>query len=189
MKYASHTTRLLGVLILGLLLISIMSWESSGGVPSAAGVPRKRVEFAQRFRKPWSAECEVHRKLASCEIAALASRQISTSRVTRSVDVEVSATLNYRISAGDGAKLSVIAVDVANGVKRQLRLGPFPLASPPRVRRSTTTIVWFAKGLPAEGRGYDLILAVEPVDRSGDQEVYVDGNKLTLVIDIEMHPE
>jgi hypothetical protein len=98
----------------------------------------------------------------------------------QAVDITVTITLPYRTTRGDPASVQLLIDDGAEG--EAMRPGSFPLR--PTTTRTTTTLTWLKKDVPAAGKAYTFRLFAKPRRTVGDLgKSSVSGQRLIVVIE------
>jgi hypothetical protein len=97
-----------------------------------------------------------------------------------SIDMTMTATLEYRTSRGDGLSVEGILYDVAANEFVSLNAPEYRLA--PSRRTTTATLQWVDDAVPAGGREYSVSLLVQADCRVLNKS-FAAGNKTTVVIE------
>jgi hypothetical protein len=154
--------------------------------PLVAGAAARRVSLspvlgrtsrAFHFGDPWRAVCDGD----FCEVPSIIRLAFDTPSGQTQVDVDVALSLNFKVSRG--GKIQVEAGYRRDG-GRFVRFSPgaYPLTSPSRRLRTTTTIDWSAKGLQALGSRYVIEISVNPRRGRNDSNVHASGNRALLTV-------
>lgn len=167
-------------------------WSGAGALAVTAGVAASVAPVAARTPSasaetghlriervfdysadPWTAGCGSD----YCAIQELFSVSVKAPDV-ETVDIVVTVTMDYRTTPGDYVVVDSV---YGGGPRETLRPRGFRLASSDR---TTTTLTWSRRNVPAAGARYSFASTVNPRTVTGSG-VHASGRKLTLVIDME----
>lgn len=164
-------------LLAGILTIAVLS-DTVEGTSPGQGRALRRTEVTTVVKGGWTASCIGD---ACAELSFVDGLVVRTPSAVSEVDVVLSATLDYRTSAGDS--MAVEARYRAPGASGQLRPGRFRLVSPSPDLLTTSTLTWAKRRLPGAGRRYTFEILLLP--RPGaDDEMEASGRKLTVVVEV-----
>jgi hypothetical protein len=96
----------------------------------------------------------------------------------QAVDITVTITLSYRTTRGDPASVQLLIDDGTEG-DEWMRPRSFPLR--PTTTRTTTTLTWLKKDVPAAGKAYTFQFFAKP--RHALENARVSGKRLIVVIE------
>lgn len=172
------------VLLVVVLGIGTASLRAAGGdahIPSRR-LGHVRIERTFRFDPQWEASCE-H---GSCGIPEIVSLRLRTPASAEHVDIVASVTLDYTTGPGADDFVTAQAFLSRQGDRPFNAMAPrkFPLTSPSRSARSSSTLTWVERQLAARSRTYVFEIDVSPRDGDGDEVVVASGTRVTVVLDI-----
>jgi hypothetical protein len=101
------------------------------------------------------------------------------------VDVQVTATLDYKVSVHDRADVTLTYTQSPGpGPLETMPPGMYRLASPGDNRTSSTTLTWAQNNLAAHGQPYYVQVGVAAHDLDSDGKATVSGTRVVLVVDM-----
>jgi hypothetical protein len=122
----------------------------------------------------WRSHCDFD----FCGISAV-TIPYTTPTAVDAVDVTVTITFDYRTAGADSAR-AVLALDNDGTAPYEAIRPGYPLRRSPI--RTTTTLTWVKKDLPAAGQAYTFLFSVS-LPSIGSHPSEVSGRKLTVVIE------
>jgi hypothetical protein len=126
------------------------------------------------FERSWTITCTPN----ACEQLPIGYLELST---PANVDVVATATLEYKTSAGDRARLELFYTPSGTpGPRITMPPGKFHLSS---ATFSSTTLSWAQKDVPGGGQGYFFQAGISAEDNDGDGKARVSGARVTLVVE------
>lgn len=178
---------LLGLICLSVgLLVAAVAIQGEANPTSHRSASRQIVK-TYVFPRGWDARCDPE----GCGNPTLASLNLRTSSSYSTFDLVVTATLDYRVSAGDELHVSTSYGGEQRRRLLPMRPGDFPLSmqapASPAPPLSTTTMSWAERGLKGQGKTYRLVVGISPRDRDGDGFVVSHGRRLTLVVRVNQY--
>ncbi len=171
------------IALIALVLVACGPTSTRPGTAASAPADRTPVGHIQRvFTAGWKTSCSTS---AGCEIVPIGSFTFSTPPGLAFVDVQVTATLNYKISKRDRADVTLTYTQSpAPGPLQTMPPGTFRLASSGDDQTSSTTVTWAKGDLEANGQAYYFQVGASAHDLDSDQSATVSGSKVVLVVDM-----
>jgi hypothetical protein len=160
-------------------LASLLAQPVVAGAQTPASLSPVLLRATRNFHyaHPWAAVCGSD----FCGIPTIARIGFATPASAQQVNVDVSVTLNFKVSAGD--KIQVHAGYSRNGGRTtSFPVGSYPLTSSSSRFRSSTTLTWTAKKLPAAGAHYVIEVSVYARHGRGGPNVRASGTKAALTV-------
>jgi hypothetical protein len=166
------------------MVVGVLVALGIGSVPAASQAPigsgrigHRRVERTFIFSEGWESSCEGD----SCGISILFQVPVRTPRTTPRVDVTMTATFDYRTGPGP-TDYAEAGAGFSNG-RRGFRLRPgWPLGPAPQ--RTSTTLVWQRRDVPAAGRRYRFQMSVPSREGGTGNRNFVRGRRATVVVEM-----
>ncbi|MEA2485179.1 MAG: hypothetical protein QOD46_290 [Actinomycetota bacterium] len=129
------------------------------------------------YPDPWEAVCGSD----FCGIPLIVRFPFDTPVNEQNVDVDIALSFNFKVSSGD--KIEVEAGFEGDGGRRTaFSPGSYPLMSPSPELRTSTTLTWSAKALPAAGAHYVIVISVNPRHGKGGRNVLASGTRAALTV-------
>jgi hypothetical protein len=129
------------------------------------------------YPDPWQAVCGSD----FCGIPTIVEFGFDTPMDQQRVNVDVALSFNFKVSRGD--KIQVDAGYARDGGPGgQFPSGSYPLTSPSPHLRTSTTLTWSAKKLPAAGAHYVIEVGVNPRHGRGGPNVLASGTRAALTV-------
>ncbi len=127
------------------------------GQPQLRDLGYQRREDTRRFKPPYLLLCGSD----SCDGGGAATGAITTPKSVEAVDAVMTLTVQLKTSPGDSAFIE--AVHRRRGVWKKSRpMRPRGYSRVVAERRSTTTLTWVRKNLPARGSRYGFDIGIYP---------------------------
>jgi hypothetical protein len=159
------------------LLVAVTSSASQPAQTGADSTGVSRVERTIIFPSPWRSTCSGN----ACTVRTLFSIPMATPAGTPAVDVTVTVSLDYRITAGDFARAH-LRFGPQSGSLVAMPPGRFPLRSTTG-DADATTLSWAAQNITGGGQTYVFELSIHAHDGSSDRRATVTGTRLTAVVE------
>ncbi len=153
-------------------LAVLLGATALAAAPSGAQqADRGHVRYQDHVKDPWRRGCRSDTCLRGNVYAA----EVATPGSAQHVDVVVTATLDLRTSRGDYAEVLVDGMAPA-----------YRVDSPSPRMRTSTTLVWEKRDVPAGGEDFDVSLWVSGEDGPdrGSRPGWVKGANITIVVDM-----
>src|SRR5439155_15036787 len=122
---------------------------------------------------------------SGCQTEPVGSFTLTTPTGPAFVDVQVTATLDYKVSVHDRADVTLnYTHSPSPGPLETMPPGMYRLASPGDNRTSSTTLTWAQTNLAAQGQAYYIQVGVAAHDLDSDGSATASGTKAVLVVDM-----
>jgi hypothetical protein len=173
--------------LLATLLFLACAPAPSTEVHSGASVPVDETPAGhaqQTFKYPggWNTTCS---SPITCQTEPIGSFVVATPATSASVDIQVTATLDYKVSEHDRADVALTYTQSPTpGPLQTMAPGSYRLASLGRGQTSSTTLTWARTDLAASGQEYYIQVGVVAHDSDSDGHAAVSGTKVVLVVEM-----
>jgi hypothetical protein len=129
------------------------------------------------YREPWQAICGSD----FCGIPEIVRFAVDTPVDADRVDIDVSFSLNFKVTSGDKIQVSA-GYSRDGGQTVRFSPGSYPLTSPSPDLRTSTTLNWNAKDLDALGTRYVIEIGINPRHGKGGRNVRASGTRAAITV-------
>ena len=176
---STHKAKIAGgvLVIVGLLAMTI-----AFAGPDARYTKRHlRIVRTYNFQNdPWSAEMGSD----FGRISTFVSIPFETPSDAEDVRVEVTVTTDFKTGPNDWGVVGAYLDKPDSGRSIRLSPGGFRLVSPRSNKRTTTTMMWASKNVPAEGREYIAEVKASSRHPKGEKRSRISGRRVTVVLEV-----
>lgn len=178
---------LLMAAIASIALVSIACIGPGQSISAAGGegMGAEYMRIAEGFARPWKVTCrgEECKKWSGIPQTAISLR---TPEGVRRIEVTLSVTLGLQLSHGDKASIQATYVPVNDPPS------PAPISSmapggfqvgPSGSLRTSTTLMWLLKGLPANGQEYHFQLQAKLMSDTVSKKAVIKGSPTVSVVE------
>lgn len=115
---------------------------------------------------------------------ALAVIPIQTPPDAGTVRIEMTVTMDFKTGPNDWGVVHGLIHKEDSGRTIRMSPGSFRLVSPRSNKRTTTTLMWAAKSVPAEGREYEIELSASARHPRDENRSRFTGRRFTVVVEV-----
>jgi hypothetical protein len=145
--------------------------------PAALSPVLLRTSKSFHYPDPWEAFCGSD----FCGVPIIVRFPFDTPVNEQKVNLDVALSFNFKVSAGD--KIRVDAGYRGTGGKGTgFSPGSYPLTSADPRLRTSTTLTWSARSLPAAGAHYEILISINPRHGEGGPKVVASGTRAVLTV-------
>ena len=174
------SARHLLVLVLAVVLVAggIPAASSAGDrAATAAGSAAWTVDRAFDFGEVWGSRCFSD----GCGMQIRQFAHIPASRATEGATVVVQLTLDFKTSVDDVGGVYVQLESSAPGLVN-MRPGRYALSS---ARRTSTTLRWVVRDVPASADGYDVVAVISASAAGNGDSSRITSTQATVFVSVE----